>query len=256
MAAMVKTRRVLIWCLPTLILLSIGVFGLGLIPNRTSILSFVMILILGLIITRLIFLFFGRKAGVKRSSVVLWIIILSVVVFLTPLMPRTLHHSTKTEAVSKFEASVSILSYADFDSLDVGSVRSTEYHTFATSQLFFRSQSYMLICGYNEEEYEEALASIEDRYYFRTKQLGTGCFGDKNSEKMVVPYAMIGDDCFHFVAPGNGSSYPFYKECLLIMNNDVKHEIAYIAFSDTDLDVADDLVEFINQYCGWRYIHG
>ena len=253
---MVKTRRVLIWCLPTLILLSIGVFGFGLIPNRTSILSFVMILILGLIITRLIFLFSGRKAGVKSSSVVLWIIILSVAVFLTPLMPRTLHHSTKTDAVSKFEAGVSNLSYAaDFDSLDIGSVRSTEYHTFATSQLFFRSQSYMLICSYNEKEYEEALALIKDRYYFRTKQLGTGSFGDKNSEKTIAPYAMIEDDCFHFVVPGNGSSYPFYKECLLIMNNDVKHEIAYIAFSDFDLDVADDLVEFLNQYCGWRYIH-
>ena len=39
------------------------------------------------------------------------------------------------------------------------------------------------------------------------------------------------------------------------MKNDVERQIAYIAFSDIDLDEAENLTEFIVEYCGWKYIH-
>lgn len=251
-----KTRRVLICCLPALILLSIALFGLGLIPNRASIPAFVMVLALGLIISKLLFLLLsGKKTGIKLSSLALWLFIFILAVVFSVFMPRTVHRSTKADAVSRFEARVSGLSYAtEFDSLEVGSAYSAEYHSFSKSEVFFESQSCALICRYDEGGYEEALASIEDRYDFRTKQLETGRPGDKNQEKTTVPYAVIGDDCFRVVSPGDYSSTPFYKECLLIMNNDVKRAVAYIAFSDVHLDYGDELAEFINESCGWKYI--
>ncbi len=200
---------------------------------------------------------FRKEGRCKLFSAVLWFVIFGLIVSRSVLMPWTLHRSTQRDALSKFKAGVANLTQAaDFDSLDVGSVRSAKYHTFITHFLYFTSEAYTLICSYDEEEYAKALASLENRYDFRTKQLETGRVGDKNSDEMIDPCATIGDDCFHFVAPGDDSSYPFYKDCLLIMNNEVKHEIAYIAFSDPDLDMSDDLVEFINEYCGWSYVHG
>ena len=106
----------------------------------------------------------------------------------------------------------------------------------------------------DEAEYKNALASLEDRYRFRTEPLGTGRFDEERVEITIEPYAMIGDDCFRVLWPEDGNSYWFYKECLLIMNNDAKRQIAYILFTDGDLDYAEDLTEFINYYCGWSSI--
>ena len=251
-----KNHRVLIWCLPALIFLSIGIFGFGLILNRTTFPTFVMLLVLGLIITRVLFLLLsGKKPGAKLFLAVLWLVIFALLLSSSIYMPWMLHRSTKKDAVSRFKAGVADLTQAaDFDSLDVGPVRSVEYHSFVNHVLFFTSEACTLICNYDETEYAKALAMVEDRYDFRTKQLETGRFNDKHSKIVIDPQAAIGDDRFRFVLPGDYNSEPFYKECLLIMNNDEKRQIAYIAFSDSDLDIADDLEKFLNEYCGWRYV--
>ena len=84
--------------------------------------------------------------------------------------------------------------------------------------------------------------------------MGTGRFDENRVEITIEPYAMIGDDCFRILLPEDGNSDPFYQECLLIMNNDVKRQIAYIILTDYDLDYAEDLTAFINEECGWRLI--
>ena len=251
-----KTHRVLIWCLPALIFLSIGIFGFGLILNRTTLRTFVMLLALGLIVTRLLFLLLSeKKLGAKLFSAVLWLVIFALLLSSSIYMPWMLHRSTEQDAVSRFKAGVADLTQAtDFDSLDVGPVRSVEYHSFVNHVFIFTSEACTLICNYDEAEYAKALEMVEDRYDFRTKQLETGRFNDKHSKIMIDPQASIGEDRFRFVLPEDYNSEPFYKECLLIMNNDEKRQIAYIAFSDIDLDIADDLEEFLNEYCGWRYV--
>ena len=243
----------MIWCLPTLSLLFIGFFGIGLIP---TIPSFFIIAVIGLIVTRLIILLRARrKPGVKAALVILWIVIFVITGYVSLFFPWKLHQCVKADAQSKFEARASAL-YPEFFSapLEIGMASSTEFHTFIDFWIF-ESRAYTLLCTYNEEEYEKAIWFMEDRYRFRTEPIGTGCFDDKHLETKIEPYAMIGVDCFRIFYPEDGDDFTFYKECLLFMKNDVEHKVAYIVFSDLDLDMAESLAEFINESCGWKYIH-
>ena len=117
------------------------------------------------------------------------------------------------------------------------------------------SQSYTLLCTYDEAGYKEAAAALEARCAFRTEPLGTGRYDDAHRETTVAPYATIGEDRFRVLLPENEKEGMFYKECLLIMNNEAKRQIGYILFYDPDVDLAEDFSEFINEYCGWKYIH-
>lgn len=248
--------RLIIWCTPTLILLLIGIFWIGIIPNRDSLPSFVTIAMIGLIITRIIFLLRSKSKFIKKASLlVVWIVIFLVVGFFGLLMPRTIHHVIKVDAQSRFEADISrLLPESVSAPIEVGTTESIEYHTFAWSALIFESRSWVLLCRYNEEEYERAVASVEERFHFRTEPLGTGYYDDNRVEIVDDPYTLIGDERFRMLDPGDGDYSVFYKGCFLIMTNDVKRQIAYIAFLDDDLDMTENLEELINEYCGWKYL--
>ena len=63
----------------------------------------------------------------------------------------------------------------------------------------------------------------------------------------------------HVLRPEDGEKGyydTFYKRCLLVVTNDTEREIGYISFMDMDLELheARDLAEFVNEYCGWKYI--
>ena len=63
--------KLIIWCMPTLILLLISILWIGILPNRDSLFSFVAIAMTGLIVTRIIFLLRSqRKAGVKAALLI------------------------------------------------------------------------------------------------------------------------------------------------------------------------------------------
>ncbi|MBR3019445.1 MAG: hypothetical protein IKH57_20600 [Clostridia bacterium] len=248
----------LIWCLPTLALLLIGIFGIGLIPELPS---FLMILVIGLIVTRIIFLLRSRRGpGVKISLIIVWVVIFVIAGFISLFLPWKIYRCVKADAQSRFEAKISNLypsglyQEAFTVPFEIGTVNATEFHTFINFWVF-ESRAYTLLCAYNEEEYEKATALMEDRCSFRTEQLETGRLNDGHAEIKIDPYTMIGNNFFRIVLPENGNHFPFYKECFLIMKNDVERQIAYIAFSDIDLDEAENLTEFIVEYCGWKYIH-
>ena len=56
-----------------------------------------------------------------------------------------------------------------------------------------------------------------------------------------------------FLAPADGEE-GFMKKNIIIMTDDVNHEIAYIVFVDPDLDVVTEMDYFIGSYCGWDHI--
>ena len=249
-------RRILILFLPALVLMLVSVISLGLVLKRST--AFLLqIAVIGLIISRLIFLFISeRSAGRKIAIAVIWLVILGFSAFNSVFLPMAMHHCSKEDAQNRFEASVSRMpNGAIFGSLDTRSSLSSEYHTYTYSALWFRGISFTLLSSYSEAEYEKAISLIEEHFWFRTDPVGTGPLY-ASSEKLIEPHVRISDCCFRIVYPGNGSEDPFYEECMLIMNNDAKHEIAYIAFSDYDLDAAYDLEEFINDYCGWESVYG
>ena len=249
--------KLIIWCMPSLILLLINILWIGILPNRDSLFSFVAIAMTGLIVTRIIFLLRSqRKAGVKAALLIVWIVIFVAVGFFDLFMPRTIHRVIKVDAQSRFEADIPRLFLESVSApIEVGTTESTEYHMFSWSAAIFESRSWILLCQYNGDEYERAFASLEERFHFRTEPLGTGYYDDNHVEIVDDPHTVIGNERFRMIDPGDGDSSYFYKECFLIMTNDAKHQIAYIAFSDDDLDMTKGLEELINEYCGWKYLH-
>ncbi len=253
--------KLLIWCMPTLILLLISIFWTDIIPDRGSYLSYVMIAMLGLIITRIIFLLRSqRKTDSKVVLLSVWVVIFLVIFFvahfITILMPKTIHQVIKTDAQSRFEADFSYLfSESGFAPLEVGNAESIEYHTVDWHAMILDSSTGILLCCYSEEEYERAIVSLEERFRFRTEPLGTGCYDDDHVEITCDPYATIGNERFMMLDPGDGDSSAFYKCCFLIMMNDSEHQIAYIGFYDVDLDRAESLEELITDWCNLEYLH-
>lgn len=268
--------KLIIWCAPTLALLLVGVFlrgwipedysvpsfilisifGIGLVPNQFSIPSFILLLAVGLIFTRIILaLRSRRKAVIKAILIAVWLIILGIVGFSSIFLPRTLHFQTKTNAQSQFEARAAAVYPKDYAlPLEIEAASSVEYHEVIDIAFIFESDSYTLLCDYSEAEYKEALASLEVRCKFRTEAMGTGRYDVNHAEITIEPYATIGDDRFRVLFPEDGDTFMFYKSCRMIVTNDVKRQIAYIVFTDYDLDYAEDLTAFINDYCGWKYI--
>jgi len=230
-----------------------------LLTNRKRLFVFCMILILGLIITRLIFLFRScRAVGAKVWRCVVWII-LTIFLFFFSLFFLSLgehHRVTEVNARQEFEEAVEhVYPEALPAPLKLGSPKSIVLHKYLNYAIIFQTRSYTLLCQYDDADYSAAIAALENRYCFRTELLDAG-YVDNPEKQLIEPYAEIGNDHFRFLYPNNEDKpiREFYKRSLLVVTNDVEREIGYILFDDFDLDEAEDLTEFINEYCGWKYV--
>lgn len=176
----------------------------------------------------------------------------------------TRHSKTGVHALAKFERAVSDL-YVPGDNVpaellipqEIGEPSSTKFYSNTTLMLIFETRAYTLLCRYDEAEYAREKAALETRYSFRTEPLySEDTFFNKDA-KELEPEFDIGGDHFRFIMPNDdyeGYMGLFFKGCSLIATNDEEREIAYIVFKDQDLDVADDLTEFVNDTCGWKYV--
>ena len=261
--------KALIWCGPTLFFLLVDTAIFGLVPEKETVATFCLIPLFGLMVTRLLFLFRSRRSiGAKIGLTILWLLLQALLWFVALFFPINLYHHTRSEAPERFENQFSKLYFISTTPqdtpnsllfpLELGTPEALEYHSYVESVLYvFHSSSCTLLCRYEEEEYEAAKTALETRYRFRTELMDTEhSFGDKQV-KQIEPYTRIGDDFFRVLLPRDGErefTDEFYKGCILIVTNDVRHEIGYIAFSDFDLDMAEDLAEFLNDYCGWEHI--
>ncbi len=265
MEAVEKKRRwlrwamdLLIWCGPTLALLTAFVWIPGFIPDKETLPTLCLILLLGLIVTRLIFLFRShRTVGGKAWRTVVWLALLFALLFVGIFFPIKIHRSTKADAQSKFEATVAkILPEALSAPLELGSPKTVMLHKYLFSMVIFQTNSYTLLCQYDAGDYEAAKAALEAKYSFRTDLLQTQHPISGREVPLIEPHAQIGDDFFRFLCPPDGDteSWEFYKRSLLMVTNDTKQEIGFILFDDIDLDVAEDLAAFLNEYCGWKCI--
>ena len=267
---LLPTRAVnaLIWCCPTLFFLLVDTAIFGLVPEKKTVATFCLIPLFGLMVTRMIFLFRSRRSlGAKIALAVLWLLLQAALWVIALLFPINLYHHTRSEAPERFETSFSKLYYLSptqqdtprslLFPLELGTPEALEYHSYDKVAFIFLSQSCTLLCRYGEEDYEAAKTALEARYRFRTELMDTEySFGDKQV-KQTEPYTRIGDDFFRVLMPRDGEREfdgAFYKFCILIVTNDVRREIGYIAFSDMDLDVAENLAAFVLDYCGWKHI--
>lgn len=260
--------KAMIWCGPTLFFLLVDTAIFGLVPEKETVATFCLIPLFGLMVTRLILLFRSRRSlGAKIGLTVLWLLLQAALWFIALFFPINLHHCVREDAPERFESHFSKLYYLSTTQqdtpkrllfpLELGTPESLEYHSYDKHAAIFLSQSCALLCSYAEEDYEAAKAALEARYSFRTELMDTEHAYRDKQVKQIEPYTRIGDDFFRVLLPRDGErefTDDFYKGCILIVTNDVRREIGYIAFADMDLDVAEDLAVFLNDYCGWKHI--
>lgn len=252
-------ENLLIWCCPAFTLILVFLYIPNSLTPRKKIIACCLILIFGLIITRLIFLFRScRAVGAKIWRCAAWTVLL-IVLFFFGLFCLSLgehHRSTTADAQRQFETSVEeLLPDAISVPLDLGLPKSVVLHKYLDYLVIFQTRSYTLLCQYDDAEYNAAKTALENKYRFRTKLLGNR-YHDDPDKKLIAPYVEIEDDHFRFLYPNDADdpSWEFYKRSILVVTNDVEREIGYILFDDFDLDYVDDLTEFINDYCGWKYV--
>lgn len=261
--------KALIWSGPTLFFLLMDTAIFGLVPEKETVATFCLIPLFGLMVSRLIFLFRSRRSvGAKIALTILWLLLQALLWFVALLFPINLYHHIRSDAPERFENQFSklyFLSTTPQDTpksllfpLELGTPEALEYHSYDESVLsVFHSSSCTLLCRYSDADYETAKAAVQARYRFRTELMDTEYASGNKQVKQIEPFVRIGDDFFRVLLPRDGErefTDDFYKGCILIVTNDVRREIGYIAFADMDLDVAEDLAEFLNDYCGWEHI--
>lgn len=116
---------------------------------------------------------------------------------------------------------------------------STAYKYFSTGM--FQQLSYTIITKYDEKNFDEKIAEIDEKYSFcgKTADDGEDC-----------PFSSWGFDFRLIYSPDN--SYP--KQMRFIGINDTTKEIAYITFEDGEIDSVSDFQGLLAKSCGWMYI--
>ena len=260
--------KTLIWCGPTLFFLLVDTVVFGLAPEKETVATFCLIPLFGLMVTRMIFLFRSRRSlGAKIGLTILWLLLQALLWIFALFFPINLYHYSQEAAPEQFENHFSKLYFlctTPQDTpkrllfpLELGTPETQEFHSYDKHAAIFLSQSCALLCSYAEEDYEAAKAAVEARYRFRTELMDTEYASGYKQVKQIEPFVRIGNDFFRVLLPRDGErefTDDYYKGCILIMTNDVRREIGYIAFADMDLDMAEDLAVFLNDYCGWKHI--
>lgn len=116
---------------------------------------------------------------------------------------------------------------------------STAYKYFSTGLL--QQLSYTIITKYDEKNFDEKIAEIDEKYSFCEK---TGDDGEN------CPFSSWGFNFRLIYSPDN--SYP--KQMRFIGINDTTKEIAYITFEDGEIDSVSDFQGLLAKSCGWMYI--
>ena len=127
----------------------------------------------------------------------------------------------------------------DFDFEKYGeyeSISNYKYHSMA----IFSQEAYTTILKYNEDNFDEEKSKIENSCKFYSTPI-------ENEESDPV-FSYEGFDFRTEISDW----YP--KEMNLVGINEETLEIAYVSFQDYDLDSISDYEEFLDYYCGWRYI--
>lgn len=226
----------MIWVLPTALLSVLWLLVTGLVPKVYSVLLFCVCP--GILISRIIFIIRSKRSvGNKIWRIAIWASMPLVIFFVSMFTPEAVHHSSKTNALNKYETAISGKFPGDYVSpADLGLPVSSEYHYHHGWAVVYDSYALILLNQYSEADYASEVNNLNELY-----------------GPVSEPFYTIGDDVFTLITP-ESRNIPFFKRCTMIVTNDVTHEIGLIEFSDIDLDVADDRERFINSYFGWEYV--
>ena len=127
----------------------------------------------------------------------------------------------------------------DFDFEKFGeykNISNYKYHSMA----IFSQEAYTTIIKYDKDNFQSKKSNIESNHKFYSVPV------DDGEAEPIFSY-----EGFSFRVELS-DWYP--KEMNLVGINESTNEIAFITFYDYDLDTIDDYEEFLEYYCGWRYV--
>lgn len=252
-------KRLPRWFFPTLIwagpMLLLGLFWRIFFHYYFNAVTWLLfVLIPGLCITRIIFLFRSAyKDWFKWLLAAVYIGVFLIVLFFAHFGPYRVYHATRRNAQAAFEQ-VTGKQMERFLPLDLGEPNTVIFHDYLSSALFWDEGSYILQCRYGPKEYEAAKAVLETRYSFRTEALFLQYKHSENPQEGIEPLIRLEDDEFRFLAPENGKDGYFVHNGFMIAANDKRREICYVVLRDLDTDIVSDLSEYLYRSCGWIFI--
>ena len=130
---------------------------------------------------------------------------------------------------------------------EIGKPEKLDYYYYYGVQAIFYWESDILICTYDEQEYEEQKELLDQTYVFQTEDMEAHSYA-------CTPYAEVDGFTFRVLSFAEYELY-YPKYIRMIGTNDQTNQIVYIAFDNTDLDyISRSLAEFIKEDCGWKYI--
>lgn len=127
----------------------------------------------------------------------------------------------------------------DFDFEKFGEYKNISNYKYR-SMAIFQQEAYTTILKYNEDKFEAEKSRIKSSYKFYSTPI-------ENEEAEPI-FSYEGFDFRVEVSDW----YP--KEMNLVGINEETREIVYVSFQDYDLDSISDYNEFLEYYCGWRYV--
>ena len=247
----IKHKRLLVFMLLSLIPFAIIVFGIsmlflgGLFSGALPVTCFyIPIAIIGLL-----WLIVNTKENSysRIALLVTALVILLLVLFLYKLVGDY-------EGLRCYEGDEAIERYSEIQKPmmpsidDVGKASKYEYYNYFCSYAVFSSETYTLICQYDNYEYEVQKAKLDKKYIFQTKHLYSQWLE-------FEPKAKIGDYSFKLLSiEGEYEELYYPQQMVVIATNDKTREIVYLFFEDYDLDYIESFREFVYYWCGWTHI--
>lgn len=129
---------------------------------------------------------------------------------------------------------------------EMGEYSDLNYKCQTISAVFFVSKAYTLKATYNEEEFEKQKDIINTEMVFQDKII------EKADEDTIEKEASFEIDDFKFRMLSEEYELDYPKEIVFVGISEEKKEIAFVVFSDPDLDYIDTFPEFLIKTCGWK----
>lgn len=114
----------------------------------------------------------------------------------------------------------------------------------------FRSDCDSLILTYTPEEYDARTAELDQQELFHTKPLSTQFH---TPEVPLLPEFHWEDWHLRYLNM-DGTTLCYPKEMILVATNDRESSIAWIYFTDLELDWISSHEDFLLEDCGWQYL--
>lgn len=173
------------------------------------------------------------NAGKVTASTVIFLIILPVFAF-SVLFGATVEFRAfdGAEEIGEYYRDFDFEKYGDFEEIS-----NYKYYSMA----IFQEEAYTTFLKYDEENFSKEKNSIENGFVFYEAP------AEKGEGEPTFSH-----EGFDFRTEVNEEWYP--KELHLVGIKEETREIVHVYFEDYDLDTVTDFGEFLDFYCGWRYV--